>query len=642
MPLPHSHTALEFAARFHYDGSHDDDSKPQGDSTVRYRPLAHALLCLALCLTAQAAEFGEEDKAPPVLKIEKRRGGLYVGIRKRGNAPVGARYEVRRDGALVGYAAVDKLDSEWPHLAFSMADGKVGDELLPVAAPFPMVQLLTDDKNSREAAELKALCGDRLKIEEIGDRIVVHSDCSVLVALIHGGAPFMMGDTVVGPFASRGGTVICDALLYAQLHGIVADETTFAEAPSIRITHEGPLTAGLPDGTLLPWYGKRKTTKTIMPKISNDPRVRRPKRKPRPRRVTHNYVARYLPGSPEGDSKTQIAADGSAENTAILDVDVGGHLLVLDLITPNGRAGRDPGSKNKWILPARLMGSGPRYSQFVPAKPLLETVDEYFQALYEKSNNTITKKLEGGGDTPDTYIHSFGFGTQGKPLVLLLGGVEASTPDHWISTVSLLRLAEALLDNPHHDYRIPWLLQNLHIKLIPALNRHGYANDTQQNDRKVEVNANFAYNWDAAPDKKVRGSAPFSEGESALVRRLVEEGKAAALFTIGVDDYDAGYRIVRARDGSDDHKAFFQLLRDVANAKIRHRYIVDGDKPLQLRLTRAGGLPTAVNWAGSKGVLAASLRICGDGEDSLTNTDVAVETALTFLTNTALKLQPRP
>ena len=74
----------------------------------------------------------------------------------------------------------------------------------------------------------------------------------------------------------------------------------------------------------------------------------------------------------------------------------------------------------------------------------------------------------------------------------------------------------------------------------------------------------------------------------------------------------------------------------MANAKIRRRYIVDGDKPLQLRLTRAGGLASAVNWAGSKGVLAATLCICGDGEDSLTNTDVAVETAITFLTNLAM------
>ena len=70
-------------------------------------------------------------------------------------------------------------------------------------------------------------------------------------------------------------------------------------------------------------------------------------------------------------------------------------------------------------------------------------------------------------------------------------------------------------------------------------------------------------------------------------------------------------------------------------------YVVDGDKPVQLRATRAGSVPSAVNWAGSKGVIAATLRICGDGEDSLTNTDVAVETALTFLANTTLKLTPR-
>jgi hypothetical protein len=48
-----------------------------------------------------------------------------------------------------------------------------------------------------------------------------------------------------------------------------------------------------------------------------------------------------------------------------------------------------------------------------------------------------------------------------------------------------------------------------------------------------------------------------------------------------------------------------------------------------------------VNWAGAKGILAATLCICGDGEDSLTNTDVAVETALAFLANLALRLEAR-
>jgi hypothetical protein len=611
---------------------------------VFYRRIVQVLLLVSMvCGALRAGEFEEEAKAPAVLKIEQRRAGLYAGIQKRGDAPVGARFEVRRAGQLVGYADVDKLDNQWPHLVFPIGSGEAGDELLPVESPFPMVQLLTDDRNCREAAELKALCGDRLKIEEIGDRIVIHGDCTVMVALIHGGAPFMMGDTVVGPFAMRGGRVVCDTLLYSQLQGVVADEVTFAEAPTIRITHGGPLTAGLPNGTLIPWYGKRKTIKTIVPKPSRAPRARPPSRKrpPKPRRVVHNYVARYLPGSPEEDIRTQIAADGSAGNTAILQDDSGGGMLVLDLITPNGRAGRDPGAKNKWILPARFLGGGPRYSQFVPVKPLLETIDDYFQSLYEGNMDGIAKKLEGGGATKDTYVHSYAVGAEGKPLALVVGCIEGNAADDWLGAVALLRLAEALSDNPRHDYRIPWLLKRLRVKIIPVLNRHGYANDSSLNARKVEPNRNFAYNWDAAPDKKVRGGKPFSETESEIVRQIVEKEEAVALFEVDVDDYDAGYRIVRALDGSDDHKAFFQFLRDVANAKIRRRYIVDGDKPLQLRLARAGGLPTAVNWAGSKGILAATLCICGDGEDSLTNTDVAVETALAFLANLALRLEAR-
>jgi hypothetical protein len=46
-----------------------------------------------------------------------------------------------------------------------------------------------------------------------------------------------------------------------------------------------------------------------------------------------------------------------------------------------------------------------------------------------------------------------------------------------------------------------------------------------------------------------------------------------------------------------------------------------------------------VSWAASVGALAAGVTLCGDGEDSLANHEVAIEAALGFLKLVALAEQ---
>ena len=590
------------------------------------RMLAVTLCLLALGLPAAAAEdeppateAPEQPKAKgkEPLRIRPHKAGHIVGIRTKGEVAVNDAFAVRRGSRLVAYATVAELVEHWPRLAYLIGAGRPDDELFPLAAPVPKVQLLTDELGAPETKELKALLADRLVVEELGDQVKIHSDCTVRIIIIHGGIFFMGADPVAGPFARQGGTVILDTLAYSHIKGEIADETKFKEPTTLRILREEGITAGFPPESRIPWFGARK-----------------PK----------EFVARYIKGFPADDSGEKLlATDHSGKNSALLEVDWGGRVAVMDLVTPTGRAGRDHGAKNKLIFLSRALGAGPRYARYMPSKPEYEDLLKWFDDLADNHKDRVAKAFEGGGEKREDFIYSYTIGPKEptRPLVVLAAALRGTA---WLGAAALNRLAEVLLENPHGDPEIPWLLERLRIKLIPVANPHGYRANVDANENGVELDRNFAYQWDAFADKAARGKKPFSEAGAAVIQRCIEKDKAVAYLDIAVDDYDAGYRIVRARDLAEPHHTLLANVIPVVNARLKYRFVV-GDKMLQLRLTRDAPRPSAANWAGATGALAASLRICGDGEDSITNTDVAVETCLHFLYAVALsreKPEPEP
>jgi len=550
-----------------------------------------------------------KEKGKEPLQVRVHEGGAHVaGIRFKGQAAVGEVYEVRREGRLVAYAQVAELVKDLPRLTYLLGSGHPGDELAPVTLPVPRVQLLTDERDASEARELKALLADRLVVEELGEKTTIHKDCAARIVILHGGIFFMGGDPIAQPFAREGGTVILDTLAYSHIKGEIADETKFKEPTTLRIVRQEGFAYAFPAESRVPWYGTKKAKQ---------------------------FVARYMAGIPkaEGDEKL-LATDHSGKNTALLDVNLGGHMAVMDLLTPTGRAGRDPGAKNKLVFLACVLGAGPRYARYMPSKPEYDDVLKWFDDLTEKHREKMAKSFEGGTDKKEDFVYSFTIGAKDKekPLVVLGAALRGT---NWLGSLALDRVAEILLENPDDDPKIPWLLDRLRIKLIPVLNPHGYRNNVDANENKVELDRNFAYHWDEYADKKARGREPFCEAGSLVIRTIFEQEKPIALLEIGVDDYEAGYRIVRARDASDAQQELLHSLITIANARLKYRFVV-GDKMLQLRLTRDAERPSAANWAGSKGALAASLRICGDGEDSLANVETAIEGCLHFLYVTAL------
>jgi len=559
---------------------------------------------LALLLAVAAA--GAERPKPKRYELILHKGKAAVEIEFKGEVGLGECFEVWHKGELVGYAQTAAMDGPWPLLAYLAGAGYAGDTLVPVSLPFPAVELLTDEPKGREVAEFKALCGEKLIVQQLGERMRYPNKDEALVVLIHGGIPFMSGDPIVQPFAREGGTVIADTLVYSHLIGNIADETAFEEPPTIRFVHEGPLTAGLAAESRIPWYGRKGK----------------------------KFVARYLKGLATAEGKTIVATDGSAGNTAVLLVDLGGRMLVLDIVCPNGRAGMDPGSKNKLVLVARMLGTGPLYARFVSARPEYADLVEWFDELAKENPDRVKRSFEIGAMRREDYGFSYTIGEEGKPLVLLAGCSEGTD---WLASTALLRLAEILVSNPTNDPKIPWLLERLRVKIIPVLNVSGYREEKPATASGCLLDRNFPYHWDEYPNKTERGAEPFSEQAAVAIKRAVKDGKAVAFLQVEVVDYDGGYRFTCGRDANDAQRSLLAALRTVVNARLRHRFVL-GDKPLRVRLTRDKQRPSAINWVASKGVLAAALKICGDWEDSLVNNDVAIEGCLHFLYLTALSL----
>ena len=600
-----------------------------------------ALLACAAVFGAEGLDAEEEPQAKPVapaFKIEMGRSGPVVGIKKTDDAKKGDLFEVHRGGACIGYAEVHDMEGSWPRLRCLVGAMAKGDGLVPAGARIPRVFLATDKPKAPEVAELRALAGpDNFRVSDYtADRFEVPRPTDLLVGLLHEGAPFVIGDPVVQPHLNAGGAAVVDTRLYVFLKQIKFDDSYLKEKPELMIVQEGGLTAGLAERDTLPWYGPpvdREVTVELRRRKGRKIVVRKVKRK------VKRYRARLFRRPPLGeDPRRVIAATPDGTHIAVFEDPDAGRLLVCDFLTPSGRAGRDPGSKNKLLFLTRMLGTGPRYARYRPEKPPRADFYDELTDLREDNRGIVTLIGEGDGSGEGTVIRSISLGERDKPLVVIVGCLEGTD---WITATALLQLADTLCKNPHRDPKIDRINERLQLRIIPILNVHGYEKDTALNGNGCELNRNFDYAWADYPDKARRGKEPFSEPESFLLKLLVEKRKAIAFLELDADPYDAGYRMVRGRPLAEAQCALLRAVLTIANARLRHRFVV-GDSMVQLRLTPDKERPSAINWAASKGALAAAIKICGDGEDSLINHDVAIETALAFLEAAALSRQTPP
>lgn len=268
--------------------------------------LATMVVASVLSLACLAAEDDAADDATATkpdartYKLEVSQGQAFAVIRTIGELSQGAYLEVRRGTQFVGYARVTDVTERWPKVGMLIGTGRHGDVLVPVAPAIPRVVLLTDEPKGREAKELAALCGERLKIVPIGDRMLRPRPDDLLVAIIHslqGGVPFLVGDPIVQPHVSAGGKAVVDLRFFTLLKQIRYDDVYHAGPPEFQILAKSSLTAGFDERDRIPWHGSPKPRK-----VTKEVTVKRGRKvyKRTLTKTVKQYTTRFLKALPTG------------------------------------------------------------------------------------------------------------------------------------------------------------------------------------------------------------------------------------------------------------------------------------------------------------------------------------------------------
>ncbi|MCP5068924.1 MAG: hypothetical protein GY946_20370 [bacterium] len=194
-------------------------------------------------------------------------------------------------------------------------------------------------------------------------------------------------------------------------------------------------------------------------------------------------------------------------------------------------------------LAAKIAAEKQRIARSTPARApwfdeykTLDEIESYLTELASADADLVTHSVIGtsieGRDIVSLEVRKPG---PDKPSMLIIGTQHAR---EWISPMTAVCLADALIrdaDLPAHAS----LLDRVDILLVPVVNPDGYVyswderrmwRKNRRDGHGVDLNRNWDSNWGEEPgssadmdDSNYRGTAPWSEPESAAVRDLVDD-----------------------------------------------------------------------------------------------------------------------
>lgn len=157
------------------------------------------------------------------------------------------------------------------------------------------------------------------------------------------------------------------------------------------------------------------------------------------------------------------------------------------------------------------------------------------------------------------------------------------TPDHYEKTIvlsgclhgneysgfySLTQFLDLLVNNWRDYPQLAYLRKNVRIVVLPIINMWGFANQTRQNSRQVDLNRNTDYAWEEFSHDQpgmiyYKGVAPFSERETRNVKAVFDSLDNVVAFldthsiqTIGPVEYCVFY----PRFTEQNNEPFIQAL----------------------------------------------------------------------------------
>ncbi|MDH7571475.1 MAG: hypothetical protein QHJ73_18015, partial [Armatimonadota bacterium] len=309
---------------------------------------------------------------------------------------------------------------------------RTGAPVAPLAPPPQRVALLTDEPAGPAATELKALYPGSITVLGPEGRGLEPSRFDVAVSVLYRAASLaLFRFATVEAFAAAGRTALIGLPEYASRRGVGVDEYRGRELPRVRCVRTDPVLAGIGLGDEIAWCGQEGEL----------------------------YTQQRLTALPPGAEALLVSAGPDAGVVALVEKvgERGGQMVAIDLVSPKGMPGRDPGARWKWVPLANVSSRGMRFARALPGLVDPPFLSERLQALVRRFGDRLA--LEDGTGEPLTCLR---FGERGRPLMMVVA--DAADPP---SAAALLRLAEVLAtpsDYPH----VRWLAERFSVLMVWA------------------------------------------------------------------------------------------------------------------------------------------------------------------------------
>lgn len=482
------------------------------------------------------------------------------------------------------------------------------------------ILLLSDNNESTIAADLDILYPDKvtkINFTKHSHKPVFLKNFTHIVTLVFDcdSIKYLDYDSII-EYAKEGGQVISCLYEYSVSRQLNFEKSYIygSAHPGIRIDEVNDITKGFSVGDILGWFGM----------VSDAP----------DQRYANQLFQRQVSNIKPSD-KTQIIASSTINgNAVIVEEHVGkGRIVAMDLISPLRPFHNSWGSTNKYLFLGNIINSSVRYGKHY-GKRL--GYDKFVELLHNTTDLYSDISIQNEGNCSDGRpLYSLNIGDPDKPAMFFGASIHGW---EWENAYGLLRLAEVLCQNPAVE-NLP--TRGLSYKIIPIQNPYGFDNFTRHNANGVDLNRNFACEWnrfDYAQDRKTpwdynyKGSAASSEPETTIIQNILGDLKPICV----IDFHTADYIMVPAHTGD---PSLIESIHDDIKCRLRDRYI--SQKPMggrfqQVNLCRRKDfgrpLPYCISYAAEQGTPAAFIiEMSGDRDDVhalVMNTDTVVEICL--------------
>ena len=213
------------------------------------------------------------------------------------------------------------------------------------------------------------------------------------------------------------------------------------------------------------------------------------------------------------------------------------------------------------------------------SNPQEQNIYSRYDALVSDYPANVSKNLlgyataSGGGDDTNFPIYEYVFAVDGKPtfagqvrevydaptilLTTLVHGNES------VGARSLLKLFEKMMAADEGELLA--MRGGFTFKVIPIVNPCGYANNTRNNARNVNINRNFAPFFDIQQDAD-KGASPYSENESLIVHNWMAANPGCyAYFDIHDTYVSSGTRSYHESPNVSLMRAYCSLIRSLSS-----------------------------------------------------------------------------